>query len=200
MFTRPDGAFVFARWGRPIAPVVVGVLDETLVVIKRAFEAITTQAGHPMIEVDPERVSNCMIFFLRDWAELADVPDLDQMGTEVAPLIVRLNTARANRYQVFRFDDEGAIEAAFVFLRVDSDMADQPAEAVALTQVAQIMLVWSDAAFRDMPPLMATDGAIVVRPEITDLIRAAYDPVLPAMAREDSHALRLFARMGRAAG
>ena len=30
-----------------------------------------------------------------------------------------------------------------------------------------------------------------------DLMRAAYDPVLPAMAQDASHALRLFARTGR---
>ena len=32
-------------------------------------------------------------------------------------------------------------------------------------------------------------------PEIADLIRAAYDPVMPAVATDASHALRLSARV-----
>ena len=39
LFTRADGTYAFARWGRPIAPVVFGVEDETLSVIKGALEA-----------------------------------------------------------------------------------------------------------------------------------------------------------------
>jgi len=35
----------------------------------------------------------------------------------------------------------------------------------------------------------------VLRPEIADLIRAGYDPVLPAVAADSSHALRLCARI-----
>jgi hypothetical protein len=197
MFTRPDGEYVFARWGRPIAPVVFGVLDETLSVVKGAFEAVTTLADHPMIEIDPELVSNCMMFFIRDWAELADVPDLDQLVADIAPLVARLNTARATQYRVFRFDEAGAIEAAFVFLRMDENLVDQPADAVALGQVVQIMLAWSDAAFRHQSPLAVVGGSAILRPEIANLIRAAYDPVLPAVARDASHALRLFARMNR---
>ena len=35
-----------------------------------------------------------------------------------------------------------------------------------------------------------------MRPEIAGLIRAAYEPVLPDVAKDKSHALRLAARMG----
>ena len=34
MFTRHDGGYLFARWGRPIVPVVFGVDDATLSVVK----------------------------------------------------------------------------------------------------------------------------------------------------------------------
>ena len=30
LFTRADGSYLFARWGRPIAPVVFGVEEETV--------------------------------------------------------------------------------------------------------------------------------------------------------------------------
>jgi hypothetical protein len=36
-----------------------------------------------------------------------------------------------------------------------------------------------------------------LRPEIAAVIRAAYDPVLPPMAQDASHALRLAARIAR---
>ena len=45
-FTRSDGSYVFARWGRPIVPVVFGVDDATLGVVKGAIEAVVALAGH----------------------------------------------------------------------------------------------------------------------------------------------------------
>ena len=44
LFTRSDGTYAFARWGRPIAPIVFGVQDETLSVVKGAWEAVATLA------------------------------------------------------------------------------------------------------------------------------------------------------------
>jgi len=38
----------------------------------------------------------------------------------------------------------------------------------------------------------------VLRPEIGALIRAGYDPVLPPVSQDASHALRLAARIGQA--
>ncbi len=37
---------------------------------------------------------------------------------------------------------------------------------------------------------------VILRPDVANLIRAAYDPVMPMAARDASHALRLTARMG----
>ena len=48
LFTAPDGAYRFARWGRPVAPVVFGVADQTLGVIKGAIEAVMTLANHEL--------------------------------------------------------------------------------------------------------------------------------------------------------
>ena len=53
LFTRGDGSYLFARWGRPMVPVVFGVEDATLPVIKGAFEAVVTLAGHRMEETRP---------------------------------------------------------------------------------------------------------------------------------------------------
>ncbi len=195
LFTREDGTFVFARWGRPIVPVVFGVQDETLPVIKGAFEAVCTLAGHQMAETDPELGTNCMVFFFRDWDELTEVPDLDRLVPDLVPLVGRLKVADANQYRVFRFDDTGAIRAVFVFLRMDAALSQVSAETLALGQVVQSMLLWSDRAFLDRSPLAAAGGTTILRPDIAALIRVAYDPALPGAARDSSHALRLFARL-----
>ncbi|SHG87266.1 hypothetical protein [Marivita hallyeonensis] len=200
-FTRSDGSYLFARWGRPIAPIVFGVEDSTLSVVKGAFEAVCAMVGHQMAETDPELGANVMVFFFREWSELLDVPDLDRLIDGLAPLVARLSEAEANQYRVFRFDEAGAIKACFVFLRMDDVLSAIPAETLALSQVVQSMVLWSDTAFTDQSPLgQLDDGRVVLRPEIGALMRAAYDPVMPAMDTDPSHALRVAARMKVARG
>jgi hypothetical protein len=197
LFTRGDGAYLFARWGRPIVPVVFGVEDDSLGVIKGAFEAVVALAGHHMAETDPELGANLMVFFIRNWDELRAVPKLDRLIPDLAPLLDRLELAEANQYRIFRFDPAGSIKAAFVFIRMDSHLTAVPAETVALSQALQTILLWSDLAFQDAAPLGVVGGRAVLRPEIAGVIRAAYDRSLPGVAHDVSHALRLAARVGR---
>lgn len=201
-FTRSDGSYHFARWGRPIAPIVFGVDDATLSVVKGAIEAVCQLAGHPMAETDPELGSNLMVFFFRDWAELPEVPDLDRLIPDLGPLVARLSAADANQYRIFRFDAAGAIQTSFVFLRMDAQLGAVPADTLALSQVVQCILLWSDRAFQDRSPLatLPGSGAVILRPDIAALIRAGYDRVLPDTARDASHALRLWARINHAPG
>ncbi|WP_108861012.1 hypothetical protein [Ruegeria sp. Alg231-54] len=195
LFTRESGEFLFARWGRPIVPIVFGVEEETLTTVKGAFEAVVSLADHKMAETDPELGANCMVFFFRDWKELLEVPDLDRLVPGLAPLVDRLIAADANQYRVVRFEEDGAIRAAFVFLRMDKELSKIPAETLALSQVVQTILLWSDTAFRTQSPLAVAEGVTILRPDIAGLIRAAYDPVLPGAAQDPAHGLRLFARM-----
>jgi hypothetical protein len=196
LFTREDGAFLFARWGRPIAPVVFGVQDETLGVIKGALEAVMALSGHKMAETDPELGSNLMLFFFREWDELPAVPGLDRLIEGLPELVERLKRADANQYRVFHFDADGAIKACFVFLRMDEELGAVPAETLALSQIVQSVLLWSNVAFRARSPLAVVGEKTILRPEIAGLLRAAYDPVLPNAATDSSHALRLAARLG----
>lgn len=196
LFTRQSGEYAFARWGRPLAPVVFGVEDTTLGVIKGAIEAVGQLAGLSITETDPELGANFIWFFLTDWSELSDVPNLDRLVPDLGPLVERLQQVEANQYRTFRFDEAGAIKACFVFLRMDAHLSNVPAETLALSQVVQSMLLWSDLAFRDSSPLAVAGETTVLRPDIAALIRAAYDPVMPAVADDASHALRLSARMG----
>lgn len=152
LFTRADGQFLFARWGRPIVPVAFGVEDATIRTIKGAIEAVVALAGHKMAETDPELGANLMMFFVRDWAELPATPNLDRLIPELDDTVARLEKAGANQYRSFRFDPDGGIKAAFVFIRMDAEMAEVPAETVALSQAVQTILLWSDKAFLDASP------------------------------------------------
>lgn len=195
LFRRDSGDYTFARWGRPLAPVVFGVEDETLGVIKGAVEAVCQLAGHEIAETDPELGSNFMWFFFSKWSELPEVPGLDRLIPDLKPLVARLERAEANQYRIFRFDEAGAIKACFVFLRMDQHLSAVPAETLALSQTVQSMLLWSDLAFRDRSPLAVAGETTVLRPDIAGVIRAAYDPVMPVAAVDASHALRLSARL-----
>lgn len=195
LFTRGDGQFLCARWGRPIVPVVFGIEDATLSVMKGAFEAVCLLAGHRMGDTDPDLGANLIVFFCRDWDELRHVPNLDRLVPDLMPLLDRLETTGANQYRIFRFDADGAIRAAFVLLRMDRHLAAVPAEVLALAQAVQTIVLWSDRAFVGHSPLVEVDGNIILRPEIGAVIRAAYDPVLPGVATDPSHALRLAARV-----
>lgn len=195
LFTRGDGSFLFARWGRPIAPVVFGVDDATLSIVKGAIEAVVALADHRMTDTDPELGANLLMFFFREWDELAGTPDLDRLVPDLDPLLERLKAADANQYRLFRFDEAGAIKAAFVFVRMDPALSQMPAEDLALAQAAETILLWSDTAFSETGPLGRAGDRVVLRPDIAGVIRAGYDPVLPAVATDPSHALRLAARL-----
>ena len=196
LFTRTDETYLCARWGRPIVPVVFGVDDATLAVFKGAIEAVVTLAGHQMAETDPELGANLMVFFCRDWDEMPEVPHLEKLVPDLVPLVARLKNADANQYRIFRFDEDGAIKAAFVFLRMDEHLEQVSADTLALSQAAQTIVLWSDQAFRETSPLAIVKDHAVLRPEISAVIRAVYDPVMPVVAHDPAHALRLSARMG----
>ncbi|WP_089994299.1 hypothetical protein [Cognatiyoonia koreensis] len=196
LFTRADGSYLFARWGRPLVPVVFGVDEPTLSVFKGAIEAVVTLADHKMAETDPELGANLMVFFCNAWDELPEVPHLDKLVPDLLPLVARLKGADANQYRIFRFDEANAIKAAFVFIRMDTHLQTVSADTLALSQAVQTILLWSDRAFTDHSPLAAVNDKTVLRPEIAQVIRAAYDPVMPSVAHDASHALRLAARIG----
>jgi len=195
LFTGPGG-FAFARWSRPIVPVVFGVEDATLATIKGAIEAVTAIAGHRMATSDRETGANFYVFFLRDWAELAEAPVMAGLLGDPAALAARLAEADAGHYRAFRFDAEsGGIAACITLIRMDEAAAALPAEVIALDLAVQGMLLWGEGAFAAASPLATLpDGGAIVRPDIANLLRAAYDPVLPDAGRDPALALRLHAR------
>jgi hypothetical protein len=180
LFTREDGSFLCARWGRPVAPVIFGLADDSLDIFRTAIRAGFGHAGHPVAEADPEMGSNLMIFFVRDWDELRGIPDLDRL-TGMPELPDRLAKAKADQYRLFRFDTDGGIRAGMSFLNMSGALAEaHPA------RLAEAVTMRSTLSFaRDITP----------SPALALLVRAAYAPILPVAATDASHALRLAARL-----
>ena len=133
-FTR-DGQYLCARWGRPVAPVIFGLSDETLDIFRRVTRAALGHAGIPMAETDPEMGANMMTFFLRDWDELDAIPDLERL-TGQSGLAARLRAGKADQYRIFRFDPDGGIRACITLVNMGGGLADahpaQLAEALAM--------------------------------------------------------------------
>ena len=195
-FTRSDGKYIFARWGRPIAPVVFGVQDETLVTLKSVIQSIVDLANHELVETDPELGSNAMFFFFLSWDELLEVKDLDRIIPHLGNLVERLKSIQANQYRFFRFDAAGGIKAVFTFICMDNNLASVSAEVLCLNQVVQMFLLWSDDAFKENSPTSITNnGAVIINPIIGDIVRAVYDPTMPIVSTDKSHALRAQARI-----
>lgn len=197
-FATPDGGYAFARWNRPIAPVIFGVDDQSLPVLKGGIEAVAKLAGVEVAETDPELGSNMMVFFIREWDELTATPSMNRLVPKLADAVGNLKAADAAQYRFFRYDDDGAIRAAFLFVRLTDDMARQPAESIALVNAVQMILTWGPGAFAATSPIGVhqESEAVVLKPEFADLIRAAYDPVMPVAANDSVHALRMAVRVG----
>ena len=196
MFTHPDGTFQFARWGRAIAPVIIGVDDQGCQIFETAIATVAKITGVEIQELDPELGANLLIFLVNDWAELGTAPNLLQLIPNLPDLVDALGQRGANQYRVFSVDDEKAIRHCIVLLRYDAEMQQVSAQTLAVSQAVQSFLNWAPAAFKDESPLALTeDGVCIIKPMHADLMRVAYDPALPGASSDPSLALRMAARM-----
>lgn len=195
MFTT-EGRYIFARWSRPIAPVVFGTDDESLAVFKDAFATVASLGDMALAETDPELGANFLVFLCNDWSEIKEIPELDRLLANLDGLVTELDRAGANQYRSFAFDPEGAIKLCVLLLKYDDDMAQVSVQALATSQMAQALLLWSPTAFRETSPIgiIEANNMAIVRPSIAALIRSAYDKTMPDTAGDASHALRLEAR------
>ena len=177
-------------------PVIVGTNDEGCVIFEDGIRAVARVAGLEVGELDPELGANFLVFLVNDWAELTEAPNLVRLIPNLPDLIATLTEHGANQYRVFNFTEEGAIRLCITMLRYDEDLQKVSAQTLAVGQAFQGMLLWSDKAFMDESPIAVTDdGLCVVKPVFADLLRAAYDQVLPDAGTDASLALRLAARL-----
>lgn len=191
-----DSGYRFARWGRPIAPVVFGTDDETLTHIKAAINQTVDVTGRRTVETDPELGSNFIWFFCSDWDEIGAVPDLDQLIPDLPVVLARLKAQNAHQYRYFAFDAEGGIKFCAVLLRMKGHIAELPVQVLITGETVKSLLLWSRRAFAEDSPIAVVkqNGICIVKPDYAAVIRAAYDPVMPDAATDPSHALRLSAR------
>lgn len=197
LFTDQGGAYHAARWRRAIAPVVFGVDDATLAVVKGAIRATVATAGHRMAETDPEMGANLWIFFFRDWGDLLAVPDLEGLVDGLGALAARAGAVDAQQARIFRHEADGAIRAAFVFLCMSGPLADVPADVLALDQAVRIMAPFAASGLAAADTVEEGPGGAVMSRPMAALLHALYDPLMPDAATDASHALRLAARLGR---
>ncbi len=197
LFTGEDGAFRFARWERPIAPVIYGTDDEGIQVFEEALRSVAAISGREVTELDPDIGANFLVFFVKDWAELGLVPHLEKLIPKIGELAASLIRQRANQYRAFAFDEAGAIRACITLLLYDDALQQASAQTLAVTQSFQGLLLWSVNAFdQESPVALASDtGRCVVKPWHADLVRAAYDPAIPVSCTDSAVALRLAARV-----
>lgn len=196
-FTRDDGTFRFARWGRAPVPVVVGTDPTGEGIVTEALRAVAGLGGLPLGDSDPDLGANLPVFFCESWPDLAGAPGLARLVPDLDRLLAVLAGAGANQYRIFGFDAQGAIRLCLVLLRYDADLQRVSAQALAVSQAVQALLLWSDTAFANEAPVatLGPGGRAVVKPWHADLLRAAYDPTLPDTAADPAFALRLQARM-----
>jgi hypothetical protein len=196
LFTHPDGVFRFARWNRPIVPIVFGVDDETLAHLKTAIVTTVGVTGTNIAETDPEFGANFMWFFCQNWDEILAVPDLVGLIPDLKNIIARLQTTTTKTYRVFMFDKDGSIKMCLQLIKIADETADMSIQTLATGETYQCLALFSPHAFLTESPIavIQENGLCIPKPSYAALIRAAYDPVLPVAAKEATHAMRLAAR------
>ena len=199
LFTHPDGVFRFARWNRPIAPIVFGVDDVTLGHLKSAIVTTVGVTGMNIVETDPELGANFMWFFCQDWDEILAVPDLEGLIPDLKNIIARLQNTTTKTFRIFNFDTDGSIKLCVQLIKVADETAEMSIQTLATGETYQCLALFSPHAFLEESPIavIAENGLCIPKPEYAALIRAAYDPVLPVAVKEPTHSLRLAARANK---
>jgi len=196
LFTQTDGTYQFARWSRPIAPVVFGVNDDILKGLRAAIEATVGITGQKLADVDPELGTNFMWVFVREWDELLVLPDIEKLIPNLNQKLVEIKKSNSNSYRYLTFDPDGGIMFACVIIRPMGDYAKQSVSAIGSAETMLTLATFGKKAFANESPLamIPENKVIVVKPKYAAVIRAAYEETMPVRAIDASHALRIKAR------
>ena len=196
LFSR-DKNYHFARWSKPLSPVIFGVDDQSLIAIKSAFSEVLSIASLELTDFDSDLGANLLVFFCSTWSELETVPHLNRLLPDISNLLETLDQTNANQYRSFSFKADGAINLVVVLLKYDTELSSVSIQTLALSQMLQSILLWSPNAFVDESPIsiIKKTNRCVVKPFYSALIQAAYDPILPDSSLDESHAFRLEARV-----
>jgi hypothetical protein len=193
-FTLPDGSFRFARWARPVAPMVYGADAASMPVLKAGVRLIADLAGMGFADSDPETGFNHHLILVAAWDELAEAPEFERLVPGAAALAQRLQSEDTLVVRHFRAAPGGGIAGCLTLMRVAGALAELPADLLALGHAVETALAWAPGALADGITRRGASGA-ELRPELIALLRAAYDPRLPDASADASLALRLAARV-----
>ena len=196
LFTQADGTYQFARWSRPIAPVVFGVNDEILKGLRAAIEATVGITGQKLVDVDPDLGTNFMWIFVREWDELMSLPDIDKLIPDIQGKLVEIKKSNGNSYRYLTFAPDGGIMFACVIIRPTGDYANQSVATIGSAETVLTLATFGPKAFAKESPLaiVPDNNVIIVKPKYAAAIRAAYDETMPVRSDDASHALRIKAR------
>ena len=196
LFTQSNGVFHFARWGRPIAPVIFGVDDATLGAVKTVMTQVLAITGQVMVETDPEMGANFIWIFCADWAEVQNLPDIDKLLPHWAQTQIKLREQKSNSYRYIAYDGDGAIRFCALVIKIAGAYGQQPLPVIATTQILQSLCSFAPNKFaQDSPIALDHNGVCSIKPPYRAVLQAAYDPVLPAASADATLALRLKARV-----
>ena len=196
MFLR-DGRYHFARWSKSLCPVIFGADDDSVLSIKGAFSDVLMLTPLGLSEFDPNLGANLLVFFCSKWSELTKIPNLNRLIPDLSILLETLNENQANQYRTFSFTPDGAINIVVILLKYDEELASVSVQTLATSQMLQSILLWAPSAFSDESPLEVLENTnrCIIKPFYAALIKASYDPLLPDYSNDESHALRVAARV-----
>ena len=177
--------FRFARWDRGLSPRVFGVDEGSETAILYGVSEAARLAGVEIVEEDPEFEANLLIFVCEEWRDLKKTPGLDRLIPDLDKLVVLLGATGANQYRIFSFSEEAGLRLAVVLVRCDEVIGRMSARALGLSQAAQTLLLWSDAAFADEGPVATSRrGEARIKPWICDLLAASYEDGVPVYSED----------------
>lgn len=198
--TESPKGFRCARWARPIAPVVFGVDDASLSLLKAAITRTVALTGHSIAETDPELGVNFLWFFGKDWQEIGALEGLTDLIPQFSSRIEALKASNASHYRYQAHDAKGGIKMTTLLLNMSGPLGKQSIDEIGVGQTLLSLLSWQNAAFKEQTPLGVgkESGMVIVKPPVAALVRAAYDPALPVASDDPAHAYRLYARSAAA--
>lgn len=192
----PAQRFRFARWGRPLAPVVLGLDEESAEAARAAVVEAAEAAGVGAVDEDPDLEANFLICVCEKWSQLKSISGLDRLIPDLERLLTLLSAVGANQYRIFRVAPEEGISFAVTLVRFDESVAGLSAQAIGATQAAHGLLMWSDEAFaEDAPVAINRSGRGVIKTFHAKLLKAAYGEDAPSTSEDPNLADQLAAAM-----
>src|SRR6056297_410515 len=89
-FTRSDGAFRFARWGRAPVPAAFGAGEAGAEALTEGLRAVASITGLGVAGEDPDLGVNFLVFTVAEWRDLAAVPHLAKLIPDLERLVTTL--------------------------------------------------------------------------------------------------------------